>query len=229
MKQLLSIDRSAGLGSWALYRDSEKLAEGVFQAGLPRTPTWYADVLAGLAAAGVKPTGIDEMLVGTGPGSFSGIRAVIAALQGLAMVKDLPVLGLASAAATARAVALREKASRVAVVGDARRGTYWVGLYDVDASGQVTLASTGMRPSHLVADFSLPTKEEVVASIPGGTLIVTPEYGKLRALLETIPGTRLVEGDSIPTAADLAGLYLSDPAAAIRDPLPIYLHPAVVG
>ena len=29
-------------------------------------------------------------------------------------------------------------------------------------------------------------------------------------------------------AADLAALYFANPAAAVRDPLPIYLHPAVV-
>ena len=229
MKHLLSIDRSAGLGSWALYRDSDKLADGTFQAGLPRTPTWYADVLAGLSSAGVEPTAIDEMLVGTGPGSFSGIRAVIAALQGLSMVKDLPVLGLTSAAAAARAAALREQAEHVAVVGDARRGTYWMCRYDIDSDGKVTLASTGKAPAHLLGDFSLLKIDEVAPAIPAGTLIVTPEYAKLRGLLENIPETRLLEGDAIPTASELADLYFSNPPAAIRDPLPVYLHPAVVG
>lgn len=49
-----------------------------------------------LAAAGIGYDGIDLMAVGTGPGSFTGIRIGIAAMRALAMAANKPIIGLNS-------------------------------------------------------------------------------------------------------------------------------------
>ena len=228
MQNLLVIERSSGHGSWALYNDSEKLVSNPFEAGLPRAPTWYTDVISGIKAAGVAPQALGALLVGTGPGSFSGIRAVLGAMQGLALPQGIPVLGLSSAAALARAAALRNGAKTVAVVGDARRGTLWCAVYDVKDGGALTLHSTGAAPTHTAADFSLTVPDELAKLIPADTLVISSEFTKLSRIFSSLSDVKTVAEDLFATADDLAALYNSNPEAALRDPLPVYLHPAVV-
>jgi tRNA threonylcarbamoyl adenosine modification protein YeaZ len=247
MEKLLVVERAYGNGSWALYDGRDRIACGLFGAGLPRAPEWFADVVAGLSAAGVAPQSLDVLLAGTGPGSFSGIRSVLAALQGLALPRGIPVLGLSSAAAIARAATQKHGADVVAVVGDARRGTLWSAVYGAPEAGSQFLVPgsrfsvPGSRfsvPSSqfLVPDtnpstlqpFNLSTPAELPQAIPQGALVVSPEYTHLAPVLSALKGVRVVDEDVISSAEDLADLYFSNPAAAVRDPLPIYLHPAVV-
>ncbi len=231
MEKLLVVERAYGNGSWALYDGRDRIASGIFGAGLPRAPEWFADVVAGLSAAGVAPQSLDVLLAGIGPGSFSGIRSVLAALQGLALPRGIPVLGLASAAAIARATARRYSADVVAVVGDARRGTLWSAVYD-HAPEEFRVSSFELPVAgancSTVQPFNLSTPAELPQAIPQGALVVSPEYTHLAPVLSTLQGVRVVAEDVVSSAEDLADLYFTNPAAAVRDPLPIYLHPAVV-
>ena len=233
MEKLLVVERAYGNGSWALYDGRDRIASGLFGAGLPRAPEWFADVVAGLSNADVAPQSLDILLAGTGPGSFSGIRSVLAALQGLALPRGIPVLGLPSAAAIARAAARKHGADTVAVIGDARRGTLWSAVYrapeefGVQSSEFKVAASAPSAPSTL-EPFTLSTPAELPQAIPQGALVVSPEYTHLASVLSALQGVRVVAEDVISSADDLADLYFSNPASAVRDPLPIYLHPAVV-
>lgn len=228
MQNLLVIERSTIRGSWALYRDEVQIVSASFEAGLPRAPTWYTDVISGLGNAGVAPQSLDAILVGTGPGSFSGIRAVLAAMQGLSLPRDIPVLGLSSAAALARAVAVAHGADKAAVVGDARRNTLWCAVYDVINDGVLVSHVAKKSPTHSAGDFAIPHPEELQAMIPADALVVSSEFSHIASTLRALQDVKLVEEDVYPSADDLAQLYFSDRTVAVRDPLPIYLHPAVV-
>ena len=241
MEKLLVVERAYGNGSWALYDGRDRIASGRFGAGLPRAPEWFADVVAGLSAAGVAPQSLDILLTGTGPGSFSGIRSVLAALQGLSLPRGIPVLGLPSAAAIARAAARKHGADVVAVIGDARRGTLWCAVYDrapgefsvLSSRFSVAAPTSGLpqvsdtNPSTL-QPFNLSTPSELPAAVPKGALVVSPEYTHLAPVLSALEGVKIVAEDVVSSAEDIADLYFSNPEAAVRDPLPIYLHPAVV-
>ena len=65
---------------------------------------------------------IDLILIGTGPGSYSGSRISIAAAQGIAVAHDCPVVGQSSFLATATWLAGNPSIA----VGDARRGSYFI-------------------------------------------------------------------------------------------------------
>ena len=76
--------------------------------------------------------------------------------------------------------------------------------------------------------FHLSTPSELSAAVPKGALVVSPEYTHLAPVLSALEGVKVVAEDVVSSAEDIADLYFSNPAAAVRDPLPIYLHPAVV-
>ena len=70
--------------------------------------------------------GVGRIVVGTGPGSFAGIRSAIAFAQGFALGRKCEVLGLPSPCAVAAQVYAGAKGGDfpLAVVGDARRGKF---------------------------------------------------------------------------------------------------------
>ena len=199
-----------------------------FDALRPRSPTWMAELRDGLAEYGAEPEDFAQMVVGTGPGSFSGIRAAIAALQGMALPRQVPVFGLTSSAVLAglAARASRAEEGTVTVVGDARRNRLWCAVY-CWCGDHLTVATSGMPPTHSGAEFVLTTWEGLPAHIPPGSLLVSPDRDRLGDGLARLPGVVLDEAASTPDAAGLARLFFSAPNAARRDPSPIYLHPAV--
>jgi tRNA threonylcarbamoyladenosine biosynthesis protein TsaB len=64
---------------------------------------------------------ISLIIVGTGPGSYGGVRVAIAAAIGLAIVHDCPIVGLPSILGTSIARA----GKKCLALGDARRGDWW--------------------------------------------------------------------------------------------------------
>lgn len=54
-----------------------------------------------LAAAGAGPADIAALVVGTGPGSFTGLRLGLAAAQGFALARDVPAAGVCTLEALA--------------------------------------------------------------------------------------------------------------------------------
>ncbi|WP_144791440.1 tRNA (adenosine(37)-N6)-threonylcarbamoyltransferase complex dimerization subunit type 1 TsaB [Kocuria palustris] len=94
----------------------------------------HAEVLAPavrevLAEAGAGPEDLDAVLVGTGPGPFTGLRAGLVTARVLGFAWSLPVRGMTSLAALAHDVAAlpqEQRPSAFAVAVDARRReVYW--------------------------------------------------------------------------------------------------------
>ena len=160
-----------------------------------RDETWVARL--GELLGGERPT---ALTVGVGPGSFAGIRAAIACLQGLGLGWGLKPRGFPSAAAMALASGLPE----VTVVGDARRGTLWAVRY----------RRTGERLEQ-VGDFRILARERFVPEAE----MVSPDAERLAEFaLRPVSLT----AELLPRTVAALG-----EAALLADPLPIYLHPAV--
>jgi tRNA A37 threonylcarbamoyladenosine modification protein TsaB len=80
----------------------------------------YAPLKEALLAAG---DALSLIVVGTGPGSYTGVRISIAAAHGVALSRSVPIIGCPSIAALSGE-------ERYRVVGDARRGK----LYTAEVS-----------------------------------------------------------------------------------------------
>ena len=93
---ILAFDTATARATSALVRDGEVLGERVSTA-----VTLLADLDALLRQAGAHVGDLDALAVGTGPGSFTGIRIGLAAARGLGLALDLPAAGVSTLAALA--------------------------------------------------------------------------------------------------------------------------------
>jgi len=228
----LVVERSTCRPSWALFRDAVCQLETISDEEPSRAPDWLLRLGAALEAAGISLAEIDRFATGLGPGSFSGTRASIAALQGMALPGGRPLVGVSSAAALAFA-GLNEQAAKglhtpVAVLGDARRERLWCVVCALHENRLVVSAKTGTRPpTHDAADFTLTTWADLSQCLPPGATVVTSDWDRIGQRLSTLlPAAQLLATLRTPSAADVGRLLLSDPSAAHTEPLPIYLHPA---
>lgn len=88
-----------------------------------------------LADAGLTMRDVDAVLVGRGPGSFTGVRIGIATAKGMACGADLPLFGTSALDAMAWAAWSRGTRGKLAVAGDAMRGEVYPGIYVLDEAG----------------------------------------------------------------------------------------------
>jgi tRNA threonylcarbamoyladenosine biosynthesis protein TsaB len=88
---ILAFDLATSVVSTALVRDGEPLAERVSR---PRSVLEDIDFL--LREGGVEPAQLDALAVGTGPGSFTGVRIGLATARALAFALDLPAAGVST-------------------------------------------------------------------------------------------------------------------------------------
>lgn len=93
---VLAFDTATDKATSALVRDGEVLGERV-----SRAVTLLEDIDALLRQGGARPTDLDALAVGIGPGSFTGVRIGLAAARGLAFSLDLSVAGVSTLAALA--------------------------------------------------------------------------------------------------------------------------------
>lgn len=219
MKTIVSIDRSTAQGSFAITVDGATAVLKNFTESLPRSPEWFPALAGELERAGIGCAAIDAYAVGVGPGSFSGIRAVLAAVQGLALPFGIPVLGYLSSSAAAYAAFLSRGRQKVTVAGDARRGMLWIDSYDFSNPAEAISAA---RPA------LVPYGDAPAALARGGEgIVISPDRDRVAAAIVAAGGGEADIEVSIPTAEDVARLCMDFPGLGRRDPVPAYLHPAV--
>lgn len=196
----LYIERSTAKGSVALGNDGVVMSDAALESSGVSSGAWVREVRDFIGAD--SP---DEIVVGTGPGSFAGIRAALAFAQGYAIGSGCLVRGLPSPCAFAPAE------GPLAVVGDARRGKYWIALFD------------GPR---LVTDIFQVDGEMLHLRVPVGVKVITPDAERIDSLLKDTFGSDYA-GAAVPTAAGLARALAANPSLAVSEPLPVYLNAAV--
>ena len=88
---VLAFDTATPVATSALVRDGELLGERA-----SRAAEVLSDADALLREAGLEPRDLDGLVVGTGPGSFTGMRIGLAAARGLALALGIPVAGVST-------------------------------------------------------------------------------------------------------------------------------------
>lgn len=111
---VLALDLSTTRGTIAVTCAGETRFETSFTAERSHNAQVFAPLGEALDVIGQSPAVI---VVGTGPGSYTGVRIAIAAAQGVALSRGWPLIGWPSIATAAEA--------DYQVIGDARRGHFY--------------------------------------------------------------------------------------------------------
>jgi len=171
-----------------------------------------------LADAGLSPMALDALVVGRGPGSFTGVRIALSAAQGFAIGADIGVVTVSTLATIAEGCRREHGDADVLSLLDARMGELYVGRY---RSGQ----GAAMR-LHGVEGV-LPAGEAGLAQAPraalagSGVAALPPGAGRGRTLRPSaLPQAR--DGLSLAQVRLHAG-ELDPPHAA----QPVYLRDKV--
>ncbi|MEO7933122.1 MAG: tRNA (adenosine(37)-N6)-threonylcarbamoyltransferase complex dimerization subunit type 1 TsaB [Chthoniobacterales bacterium] len=193
----LVIESSTAQASVALFSGSELLVEEVFPSGRGPVSQFFSILERTLKLVDQ----LDELVVGVGPGSYSGIRIGISAAIGLQLAREIPAMGIVSL---------------LGFEGD----NYQVVL---DARGSSTFAkvANGM----LVAAPENCTREEMLEKIDSSWITFSPdEIGDL-SLTKSFPlasmlGKRVLAGGVIPLP--LQPLYLKKPHITAAKTIPLF-------
>ena len=122
--KILALETAVDPGSVALWFDGVVLAR-TCPADLSNSAALLPVAEELLRAQGLGFADLEGVAFGAGPGSFTGLRVACGVAQGLAVARDLPLLGIGSLEAMAAA----SGGARVLVALDARMGEVYYGVF----------------------------------------------------------------------------------------------------
>ena len=190
----LAIDTATDIASVAIGTADQTLAARALRGARQHAAQILPLIQQVLAAARTRLDDIGGIVVGDGPGSFTGLRIGWAAAKGLAHERDLPLVALPSLLGTAYAAA---RTGAVAACYDALRGQVFGAIYAFhprrvetvvapDVFTIVTLANaTTVTPVLAAGDGAARYRDEIVRWIgrpPVAPETLPPIAGSLLAL-----------------------------------------------
>jgi tRNA threonylcarbamoyladenosine biosynthesis protein TsaB len=212
----LALDTSGGEASVALVRDApggrEVLGSEVLGAGMRHGVELFPALERLLRRASIPPRDVGLVAVGTGPGSYTGLRVGITAARAFAYAAGAQILGVPSCDAWAAAAPL--DARPLAVVLDARIRAVYLAVYEA-----VGGSWTRREGPELV------NPAEAAARIPADAVVVGDGVAPYA---EAFVGRRAAEAPSRADASHVARLALGRLARGERDAIdavvPLYLR-----
>jgi len=161
----LAIDTATDIASVAISKPGRYPAARRIQGARQHAAQLLTLIQQVLADAGATLRDLTEIVVGDGPGSFTGLRIGWAAAKGLAHERELPLVAIPSILGAAHGASEFERESRaIAACFDALRGQVFGAVYvfhpdrveTVVAPALFTLAeltrATSVRPALVVGD-----------------------------------------------------------------------------
>lgn len=156
---LLAFDTSVGVGSVALARAGEVIGRAVLGRRAEHAARLVPAIAGLLEECEVERAHLGGIVVGEGPGSFTGVRIAAATAKGLGRALSIPVLAVSSLAGAA--LASMEDPIRYALF-DARGERVYGACYGVGRAGVQTL----------VAPHAGTLREVLGSEVPPGAVFV---------------------------------------------------------
>ena len=129
--RVLAVDTAADACSVAIWQDGRTLRSLSHAMRHGHAEALVPMVQRAVHAAGTTLGAVDLFAVTVGPGAFTGLRVGIAAVAGMALAGDRPIVGICSFLATAAAVPPEMLAGNdVLVALDSRRAEPYLQLFD---------------------------------------------------------------------------------------------------
>jgi tRNA threonylcarbamoyladenosine biosynthesis protein TsaB len=93
---ILALDTTTRAGSVAVLQDDTVISSVEGDGRATHGERMPAEIARAVDLAGLSIADVQLLAVASGPGAFTGLRIGLAAVQGLAMVLDVPVIGVSS-------------------------------------------------------------------------------------------------------------------------------------
>jgi tRNA threonylcarbamoyladenosine biosynthesis protein TsaB len=187
----LALDTSTREGSVALGDSGVVLGERTLSVSATHSETVLPAIDELLGEAQRPVSGLEAVVVGSGPGSFTGVRIAASLARGICFPRDTPLFAYSSLAAIAvdAADAVDEPDVRICALLDARRDQVYAAGYRVGSDWEEVFAPIAGALESILSGLDIeawtfggvlpePHREAVRQS--GGRLL-PPEYGRPRA------------------------------------------------
>ncbi|MEW5928258.1 MAG: tRNA (adenosine(37)-N6)-threonylcarbamoyltransferase complex dimerization subunit type 1 TsaB [Gemmatimonadota bacterium] len=197
---VLALDTSTSVGSVAVGVGDRLLAETALTVGSGHSSALLPAIDAALRSAGLAPGDLAAVVVGGGPGSFTGVRIAAATAKGIVHAAGIPLWAYSSLAAAAAGSWGADRP--VCALFDARRRDVYAACYRFGPKVDEVMA-----PEALVLD-------ELLERFRGGPPpLFTGEAAVIhREEIEREPGARVVPAHlAAPRASALLALLRAAP------------------
>jgi tRNA threonylcarbamoyladenosine biosynthesis protein TsaB len=202
--KMLALEFSSPQRSVAVQADLHGPVVELIDATPGRTMQPFALIEAALQQAGLEREAITTIVVGLGPGSYSGIRVALALAQGWQLASGVKLIGVSSATSIAAQAVAAGVTGTFNVAIDAQRGEFYRAGY-TNENG----IAAEVTPLKLVTAATVHTLEA------SGELLIGPEVTRW------FPASRIV----FPTATQLLHLAQANLGVTGDGTLePIYLR-----
>jgi tRNA threonylcarbamoyladenosine biosynthesis protein TsaB len=222
----LALDTATPAPSLAVLRDGVTLLERILppEPGVGRRIAHEIHLLLDSAGVGVRD--LDEIVVGIGPGGFTGLRIGIATALGLGQALAIPVAGVVSLEALALGMADHAPAGALLVpVIDAKRREVFAAGYRISGDGGLAVviepvATTGEGLAELLAAEASRERPAWLAGdglhrcepFAGPAVAMAPPGSPAHAISASRLASRAATGGARPVAP----LYLRLPDAEVN-------------
>lgn len=213
---VLALDTTTRAGSVAVVRDRDVLGQLVGDPSRTHGARLPTDLVRALEAAGTPIGQLDLLAVAAGPGSFTGLRVGIAAMQGLAMATGKPIVPVS--ALDALAAAGTDGRMPVAAWMDAQRGEVFAALYDPSGAA-ASIGATALTPEATLDAWSRAGVASPIRFIGDGAL-------RYADLIRRRMGMEVELIEPPPLAAVIAKIAAAAPDRAVlpHAVVPIYIR-----
>ncbi|MCO6429556.1 MAG: tRNA (adenosine(37)-N6)-threonylcarbamoyltransferase complex dimerization subunit type 1 TsaB [Deltaproteobacteria bacterium] len=200
IKNILAIDTSTPRTFVAFYTDSGTLVERSSSG-----TTSHSEELAELvqqAIGGGAAAGLRALVIGSGPGSFTGLRIGYSFLKGVSFALQIPLCSVCSLEGMAREAPAN--AALIACASDARRGELFTAFFRRNNEGRLV-----REP--VAAILGYPEAQEKLKRMQADYLVPAPQVAVVCDSDQTAGHFEAVHGWTIQRtaalAAQLAGIY----------------------
>ncbi len=159
--KILALEFSSPQRSVAVVRQDE------FHEALSGSNEPFTMIDEALRDAKLERAQIDCIVVGLGPGSYTGIRSAISIAQGWQLARPIKLLGISSAECIAAQAQADGATGRVNVIVDAQREEFYIAGYE--------LTSDGARE---IEPLKIVTRAEVQQRSEAGEVLIGPEVSR---------------------------------------------------
>ena len=158
---ILALDTTTRGGSIAVARGGTLLAARAGDPSRTHGERLPVELMRAVDEAGLTAGDLDLLAVAAGPGSFTGLRVGVSAIQGLAVARGLKVVAVSTLDALARAAAdVRRPERLIATWMDGQRGEVFGALYHAD--GTTLESPVAGSPVAVLRGWRLPAEAAVI-------------------------------------------------------------------